>query len=68
MRTDLISVRQLAEMLDCKPSNIRKMAEQGRLPYYKPFGKMLYFSRSEIEEIILGARVPTVAELVNQPR
>lgn len=36
------------------------------LPFYKPFGKKLYFKKSELNALIGSVRVATTAELAEQ--
>lgn len=61
---EMLSIEDTSLLTGFKPSYIRKIAQQGRLPYYKPFGKQLFFKKSEINEILQTKRVPSVFELV----
>ena len=63
---EMLTVEDAALLTGFKPSYIRKMAQEGRLPYYKPFGKQIFFKKSEITQLLQDKRVPSVAELVNQ--
>ena len=36
---EMLTVEDAALLTGFKPSYIRKMAQEGRVPYYKPFGK-----------------------------
>lgn len=46
---------------DGKPcaESIRNLTNQGKLPYYKPFGKLL-FSRSELKKIVERSGIGTI--------
>lgn len=63
---EMLTVDDTALLTGFKVSYIRKMAQEGRLPYYKPFGKELFFKKSEITQLLQEKRVPSIAELVNQ--
>lgn len=63
---EMLTVEDTALLTGFKATYIRKMAQEGRLPYYKPFGKQLFFKKSEIMQLLQEKRVPSVAELVNQ--
>lgn len=64
----MLTVKDMELYTGLKASNIRKMAEDGRLPYYRPFGKQLYFKKSEIDSILQDEenRIPSIAELYNE--
>ena len=62
----LVNVKQLSEMLGFKPAYVRKLVQEGQIPYYKPFGKKIFFKKSEINELLQGQRVPSVAELIDK--
>lgn len=63
---EMLTVEDTALLTGFKPTYIRKMAQEGRLPYYKPFGKQIFFKKSEINKLLQGQRIPSVAELVNK--
>ncbi len=46
------------------PSYVRKLAQGGVLPYYRPFGKRLYFLAEELDEVFIRTRVPAIKELI----
>lgn len=59
---EMLTVEDLSLFTGFKPSYIRK------LPFYKPFGKQLFYKKSEIDAILQDKekRVPSVIELVKQ--
>ncbi len=63
---EMLTVEDVSVLTGFKPSYIRKMTQEGKLPYYKPFGKQLFFKKSEINALLQGNKVPSIAELVNQ--
>ena len=60
----LVNVKQLRHMLGFKPAYVRKLVQEGQIPYYKPFGKVILFKVSEIEKIINDSRVSSINELI----
>lgn len=63
---EMLTVEEVALFTGYKVSYIVKMTQEGRLPYYKPFGKKIFFKKSEINELLQGQRVPSVAELIEK--
>jgi excisionase family DNA binding protein len=45
-----LNVKEAAEFLNLKPSYIYNLVHYGKLPVYKPGGKILLFKQSELEE------------------
>ena len=60
----LVNVKQLSEMLGFKPAYVRRLVQEGQIPYYTPFGKVILFKVSEIEKIINDSRVSSINELI----
>ena len=54
----------MSEMLGFKPAHVRKLVQEGQIPYYKPFGKVILFKVSENEKIINDSRVSSINELI----
>lgn len=61
---DMLTVDDVSLLTGFKKTYIRKMAEEGTLPYHKPFGRKLFFKKDEINKLLQGGRVPSVAELL----
>lgn len=61
---EMLSVTDMALLTGFKQSYVRKMAEEGLIPYYKPFGKQLFFKKSEVNEILATHHVPSIQELI----
>ena len=59
----LVNVKQLSEMLGFKPAYVRKLVQEGQIPYYTPFGKVILIKVSEIETITNDSRVSSINEL-----
>ena len=63
----LVNVKQLSKMLGFKPAYVRKLVQEGQIPYYKPFGKQIYFKKAEINRVLENkdSRIPSIVELIN---
>lgn len=61
---EMLTVEDLALFTGFKPSYIRKMTQEGRLSYYKPFGKQIFYKKSEINALLQGNKVPSIIDLV----
>lgn len=60
---EMLTVEDVALLTGYKVSYIRKLTNSGQLPYYKPFGKVIY-RKSEINAFFLNrnTRVMTINE------
>jgi excisionase family DNA binding protein len=43
-----------------------KQTSQGKIPHYKPQGKMIYFERAELEKWLLRNRIKPASEIDEQ--
>ena len=64
---EMLSVEDLSLLIGMKPSYIHKLVQQKQLPYYKPFGKQIYFKKAEINRVLENkdSRIPSIDELIN---
>ncbi len=60
---ELLDVKQAAEYLKLQPSYIYSLIHQKKIPYYKPLGKRVYFSRRELNEWITKSKIKSVEEV-----
>jgi excisionase family DNA binding protein len=44
-------------------SHLYKLTSSQRIPHYKPFNKLIYFERSQLEKWLLQNKVTTIAEI-----
>jgi len=63
---ELMSVKDLSEYLGMKESYIYKLTSNRKIPHYIPLGKMIYFKKSEIDQLILDNRVMSQSEINTQ--
>lgn len=62
----MLNVNDVSVLTGWKPSYVRKLAEDGVLPYYKPLGKQLFFHKDDINSLLMRNRIPSVAELIGE--
>lgn len=60
-----LNLQGAADYLNMSPSTLRKKALNGEVPYFKPFGQLL-FDEKELEVIIKKSRHSTKEELKHQ--
>ncbi len=63
---DLLTTQEAAKYMGISKSYLYKLTMQKRIPYYKPFGKIAYFRRSELESVAFHCRIATNEELEQQ--
>lgn len=63
----LLTVKQVAELLNCKTSTIYSWAESGQIPAFKLNG-LLRFNQGEIEEWLDNARIKSSPAIKIQPK
>lgn len=59
-----ISVREASEMLDLTPKYLRTLAQEGKIPFYKPFNGKIYFSIKDLEKMFEENRYKSVSEII----
>ncbi|MBU1097321.1 MAG: helix-turn-helix domain-containing protein [Bacteroidetes bacterium] len=58
-----LTLIEAANYLNISKSTIYKLTHQNKIPFYKPNGKKIYFSQSELDKWIFKNRVSTSNEL-----
>ena len=61
-----LTLEEAADFLGFKKSYLYKMVSERKIPCYKPFGKLIYFERSELEALMKTNRVATADEIKSQ--
>lgn len=59
---DVLTAREAAEYMGVTLQYLYRLTSARLVPHSKPLGKVLYFSRHELEEWLTANRVPTVEE------
>jgi excisionase family DNA binding protein len=49
---NVLNFEEACEYTGFRPSYLYKLTSTGRIPHYKPFGKMIFFQREELEEFL----------------
>ena len=49
---NVLTFSEAVEYTGFKPSYLYKLTSQGKIPHYKPTGKLLFFKRVELEEFL----------------
>ncbi len=65
---DLLTAVQAAEFLGITITYLYKLSSKGALAKYKPGGKIIFFSKTELEAYKTRNRTPSVTEIVAQGR
>ena len=58
-----LTLEEAAEFLDMKKSTLYKMTHRREIPYSKPHGKKIYFSKVELVRWMLGKPVKTRSQI-----
>lgn len=66
MNEDFITFDAACEYLGITSGQMYQYTHRKMLPFYKPFGKKLYFKKSELNAVIGSVRVATNAEVAEQ--
>ena len=60
---EMLTQTETAQYLGVSTSYLYKLTMEGKIPYYKPLGKMNYFKRTEVEAWLQQNRVEATATL-----
>lgn len=58
-----MNLDDLANYTGISKSYLYKLTSQGIIPHSKPFGKMLFFEKEEIDKFLLSKKVKLASEL-----
>lgn len=61
-----LTVEEAAEFLGVKKSTLYKMTHRREIPFSKPHGKMIYFSKVELVRWMLGKPVKTRSQIEDE--
>ncbi len=53
---NVLNFNEACQYLELSQSHLYKLTSAGSIPYYKPYGKMLYFNRAELDQWLLRNR------------
>lgn len=60
---NLLTTTEAAKYLGLKPSYLYKLMMRRAIPYYKPNGKLCFFSKADLDAWITNIRVKSQAEI-----
>ena len=59
----LLTTTEAAHYLGVKPSYLYKMMMRRAIPYYKPGGKLCFFSRDDLDAWLTSIRIKSQSEI-----
>jgi excisionase family DNA binding protein len=62
----VLNVLEATQFLGIKRSYLYKLTSTGRIPFYKPLGKLIYFNREELEAWLQRNRRQSIEEIESQ--
>lgn len=65
-RKELLSFEDATIMLGVSESYLYKLTSQRRIPHFKPFGKLIFFKRSELMDWVEEGRILTREEILTE--
>ncbi len=60
---EVLNLKQAAELLDLKPETVYQLVHERKIPFSKPNGRRLYFSRAELTAWVKDGRKRTATEI-----
>ena len=60
---NLLTTAEAAKYLGLKPSYLYKLMMRRAIPYYKPNGKLCFFSKADLDTWLTNIRVKSQAEI-----
>ena len=63
---EIITLNEAAQYLGMSKSYLYKLTSNGAIPHYKPFGKMVYFNRPELEQWLQRNRIVIESKPITQ--
>lgn len=62
---ELLNVAEVALYTGWSKGYVRKLAEQGMLPYYRPGGRMIFFEKVEVLNFLRRNRVESITNITD---
>lgn len=62
-KKEVLTSDEVSKYMGISKSYLYKLTMNGEIPHYKPFGKMCYFNRQEVEQWLQRNRIATDEEL-----
>ena len=65
---DVLTLEEASMFLGLSRSALYKMTHNNVIPFFRPNGKMIYFEKSELLELIRAHRVASEAEIADKAK
>lgn len=62
-KKEVLTSSEVAKYMGISMSYLYKLTMEGKIPHFKPLGKLCYFNRQEIEQWLQSNRVSTTSEI-----
>ena len=62
----MMTIQEVATYTGFSKAYLYKLTHSRKIPFYKPFGKKLFFRFSEINELFFSERSQTLKEIQNE--
>lgn len=56
IQSDIMTIDETAKYLSISKANLYQLTMKGKIPFYKPNGKLIYFNRKEVENWVYCIR------------
>lgn len=63
VRNPLMTTEEAAAYLGLKKSYLHKLMMRRAIPYYKPNGKLCFFSKEDLDHWLMGTRISSQEEI-----
>lgn len=64
LQKEVLNFNEAAIYIEVSHSHLYKLTSTGKLPFYKPNGKKIYFNRKELNSWLLSNRQNSVSEVM----
>lgn len=54
---NILNFKEAVEYSGFKKSTLYKLTSAGRIPHYKPTGKLIFFKRTELDEFLTSFKI-----------
>jgi excisionase family DNA binding protein len=62
-KKNVLTLEEVVQLTSLSRSYLYKLTSAGRIPHYKPHGKLIYFDRVEVERWLLQNPIKTASQI-----
>jgi len=66
LQKEVLNFNEAAIYIEVSHSHLYKLTSSGKLPFYKPNGKKIYFNRKELDVWLLSNRQTSTSEILDE--